>query len=128
MKIFLFNFYGFTIIESVLGSVPGVQRKWGLKLFGLVSLRGDFKLKTTLHRGLKLMVNKYTCILNSTLCTVLYCPVLSCRTDIYIIYVYTVHCKYTLAIFFKTCSLINFFNIIFKNYVYLKTKNIFSFY
>ena len=57
MKIFLFYFNGFTINESVLGSVPGEQRKWGLKLFGLVSPRGDFKFKTTLHGGLKLRVN-----------------------------------------------------------------------
>ena len=53
MKIFLFNFNGFTINESVLGSVSGEQRKWGLKSFGLVSPRGDFKLKTTLHGDLK---------------------------------------------------------------------------
>ena len=52
-NILVFNFYGFTINESVLGSVPGEQRKWGLKLFGLGSPRGDFKLKTTLHGGLK---------------------------------------------------------------------------
>ena len=36
MKIFLFNFYGFTINENVLGSVPGEQINGGLKLFGLV--------------------------------------------------------------------------------------------
>ena len=54
MKIFLFNFYGFTINESVLGSVPGEQRNGGwnyLVWFG-VSERG-VQLKTTLHRGLK---------------------------------------------------------------------------
>ena len=53
MKIFLFNFNGFTINESVLGSVPRSTKKMGLKLFGFVSPRGDFKLKTTLHGGLK---------------------------------------------------------------------------
>ena len=65
MKIFMFNFNGFTINESVLGSVPEEQRKWGLKLFGLLSPRGDFKLKTTLHGGLKLMVNNIMCMCNS---------------------------------------------------------------
>ena len=52
MKVFLFNFYGFTINESVLGSVPETK-KWGTEInwFG-VSERG-FQLKTTLHRGLK---------------------------------------------------------------------------
>ena len=55
MKILLFNFNGFTINESVLGSVSWRTKKMGggLKLFGLVSPRGDFKLKTTLHGGLK---------------------------------------------------------------------------
>ena len=53
MKIFLFDFNGFTINESVLCSVSWRTKKMGLKLFGLVSPRGDFKLKTTLHEGLK---------------------------------------------------------------------------
>jgi len=41
MKIFLFSFNGFTTNESVLGSVPGEQRKWGAEIiwFG-VSERG----------------------------------------------------------------------------------------
>ena len=53
MKIFLFNFNDFTISESVLGSAPRRTKKMGTEIiwFG-VSERG-FKLKTTLHRGLK---------------------------------------------------------------------------
>ena len=54
MKLFLLNFNDFTINENVLGSVGRVQNNCGLKLFGLVlSPRGNFKLKTTLSRGLK---------------------------------------------------------------------------
>ena len=54
MKLFLLNFNDFTINENVLGSVGLVQNNCGLKLFGLVlSPRGNFKLKTTLSRGLK---------------------------------------------------------------------------
>ena len=44
MKIFFFNFNGFTINESVLGSVLRNTKKWGAEIiwFGLVSPRGDF--------------------------------------------------------------------------------------
>ena len=49
----LVYFYGVHNKRNCLGFVPGEQRKWGLKLFGLVSPRGEFKLKTTLHGGLK---------------------------------------------------------------------------
>ena len=54
MKIFLFNINDFTITKMVRVPWDGVQREYGLKLLGLVfSKRGDFKLKTTLSRGLK---------------------------------------------------------------------------
>ena len=65
MKIFLFNFNGFTINERVLGSVPaGEQRNGGLKLFGLVwCLREGNSVKDDITEVLiKLMVNK--CLLN----------------------------------------------------------------
>ena len=54
MKLFLFNFNDFTITKMVQVPWDGVQREFGLKLFSLVfSPRGNFKLKTTLSRGLK---------------------------------------------------------------------------
>ena len=54
MKLFLLNFNDFTINENVLGSVRRSTKKMRAEIiwFGL-SPRGDFKLKTTLSRGLK---------------------------------------------------------------------------
>ena len=56
MNIFLLNFNDFTITKMFKAPWDGVQRECGLKLFGLVfflSPRGDFKLKKTVSRGLK---------------------------------------------------------------------------
>ena len=55
MKIFLLNFNDFTINENVLGSVGRSTKRMRAEIiwFGFFSPRGDFKLKTTLSRGLK---------------------------------------------------------------------------
>ena len=60
MKIFLLNFNDFTINENVLSSVGQSTKRMRAEIiwFGF-SPRGDFKLKTTLSRGLKLMVNNH---------------------------------------------------------------------
>ena len=54
MKLFLLNFNDFTINENVLGSVGRSTKKLRAEIiwFGF-SPRGDFKLKMTLSRGLK---------------------------------------------------------------------------
>ena len=54
MKIFLFNFNDFTITKNGSSSVGQSTKRMRAEItwFGF-SLRGDFKLKTTLSRGLK---------------------------------------------------------------------------
>ena len=57
MKIFLLNFNDFTINENVLSSVGRSTKRMRAENLVWLSPRGDFKLKTTLPRGLK--VNGY---------------------------------------------------------------------
>ena len=54
MKIFLFNFNDFTVNQNGLSSVGRSTKRMRAEIiwFGL-SPRGNFKLKTTLHGGLK---------------------------------------------------------------------------
>ena len=54
MKLFLLNFKDFTINENVLCSVgKSTKKMWAEIIWFGFSPRGDFKLKTTLSKGLK---------------------------------------------------------------------------